>query len=185
MLNLLPPEIKRQRRQKSQFYATIFGSILVIAVTGLSLLALFTWSVVQQATIAENQSKIDQLSGTKKTKEAIIAQAALVEDRLKNGAGFQEKRQWEMIFNEVASATPADTVLTGIDVTSTADTGKIVLSIAGSSADRRSIVLFRDKLEASAKVSATAIQSLSETITDTTKTFTFTLVAEYQEKASP
>lgn len=182
MLNLLPPEIKTRRRVKSLMYGTVVTCVLVITLLGLTLAGLWTWNYIQQVKVSENQNKLDQLAGERKTKEAIIAQAALVEDRLKSGGTYQEKRQWERIFNDIASATPTDTTLTQIDVTSSTETGKTSLAIAGSSTDRRSIVLFRDKLDSNDKIVGVAIQSLAEGTDGGAKTFTFTLNAEYQDK---
>lgn len=182
MLNLLPPEIKRQRRLKSLLYSTTLLYIIIVVLLGLGAAALLTWKTVLESTINERQARIDQLVTERQAKNKVIAQAAFVEDRVKNAAQFRETRHWEEILNEIAASTPTDTNLTTIAVTTTADKpDQLTLSISGGTTDRRSIVLFRDKLENAEHISSTTIQSLSESVTDGVKQFVFTLSAMYSD----
>lgn len=71
--------------------------------------------------------------------------------------------------------------MTGIRVANTASGQTVDLSISGKTVDRRSIVLFRDKLEAVEAVTKTTILSLSEEETDGKKVFSFALSAVYTE----
>jgi len=185
MLNLLPPEIKDQRRIKSLLYSTFVTYIVVAVAIGLGLAGLVTWGLVQQSEITNRQGDIQQLASQRRAKEALISKASFIEDRLKAASSFQEKRQWELILDEIATATPTNTILTGIRVAKT-ETDQIDLSISGTTTDRRSIVLFRDKLEASETVSKATILSLSETTVNDRKEFRFSLSASYtatKEKA--
>lgn len=181
MLNLLPPEIKEQRITKSRLYSVVLGYIVIGAIIGLGLAGLATWNFLQQSQIATLESQIQQLSSQRRTKEALITKASFIEDRLKAAPTLQEKRKWEEILNEIAAATPTDTKLKTIRV-ATNQTGKSIdLTLGGTTSDRRSIVLFRDKLEEAATISKATILSLSETELNGVKSFTFSLSSIYEE----
>jgi hypothetical protein len=185
MLNLLPPEIKEQRRVKSLLYSLTLGYIAVAVVIGLGLAGFATWGFVQQGEIGNRESTIQQLAGQRKSKEQIIAKASFVEDRLTASSTLVEKRKWEEILNLIATATPSDTTLGGIRVANTPTGQTVDLSVSGKTSDRRSIVLFRDKLEAEDTVTKTTILSLSEEEANGQKLFSFALSAVYTEPKEP
>jgi Tfp pilus assembly protein PilN len=181
MLNLLPPEIKEERTVKSRLYGLILGYITTAVVVGLGLAGLATWGFIQQSQIGQLESDIQQLASQRHSKEELINKASFVEDRLKTATTLQEKRKWEEVLNEIASATPTDTKLNSIHIAN-AQGGKAVdLAISGASSDRRSIVLFRDKLEEASKITKTTILSLSEGLTNGQKVFNFSLSAVYSD----
>lgn len=179
MLNLLPPEIKEQRRVKSLLYSTIVAYVLIAVAIGLGLAGLATWSFVQQSEIGGLQSDIQNLSSQRRSKEAIISTASFVEDRLRAASSFQEKRRWELILDEVAAATPIDTTLSSTRFATTTTGQTIDVSISGITSDRRSIVLFRDKLEEAETMTQTTILSISDLSDVTKKEFRFSLSATY------
>lgn len=181
MLNLLPPELKEQRRVKSLLYSTVLSYIVIAVVVGLGIAGIATWGFVQQGEIGNRESTIQQLASQRKSKESIISKASFVEDRLQASSGLIEKRQWEKILNEIATATPSDTTLSGIRVANTTTGQTVDLSISGKTTDRRSIVLFRDKLEGVEAITKTTILSLAEEEADGKKIFSFALSAVYTE----
>lgn len=181
MLNLLPPELKEQRRVKSLLYSTILGYIITAVAVGLGIAGFATWGFVQQSEIGNKEATIQQLASQRKSKESIITKASFIEDRLSASASLIEKRRWEIILNDIATATPTDTTLTGIRVANATAGSTVDLSLSGKTTDRRSIVLFRDKLEGVEAISKTAILSLAEEEVDGKKIFSFSLSATYTE----
>lgn len=181
MLNLLPPELKEQRRTKSMLYSTAVIYVLIAVVVGLIVAGLATWGFVQQSEISSLQTEIQGLSNQRKAKESIISTASFIEDRLKAAPTLQEKRKWELILDEIARATPTDIILTSIRVATSQADQSIDISVSGTTTDRRSIVLFRDKLESASTVTKTTILSLSDASTETKKEYSFSLSATYTE----
>ncbi len=179
MLSLLPPELKEARRTRSALINVAVIYLIVIALVGLAIAGLMTWGFMQQSDISDRRSQIEQLTSQRRAKNEIVTKASFVEDRLRAATTAQEKYRWEAILNEIASATPTDTVLTSTRVATTAQGASIDIAISGSTFDRRSIVLYRDKLEASDAITKATILSLSESIVDNRKVFSFSLSATY------
>lgn len=180
MLNLLPPEVKQSRRTTSLLYTTIVVYILIMAAVALGIGGLFAWTFVQQGEMSDKQAQIQQLTTQRNAKKELVTAASFIEDRLKSASSLQESRQWEKILADIAAATPTDTKLTGTRLAIQKDNPQIIeLTLGGQTTDRRSIVLFRDKLEASEAISKTTILSLSESQADGGRIFTFSLSASY------
>lgn len=181
MLNLLPPELKEQRRVKSLLYSVTLGYIFAAVVVCLALAGLATWGFVQQSEIGNKESAIQQLASQRKSKEQVIAKASFIEDRLQASTTLVEKRKWEIILNMVAATTPSDTTLSAIRVANSQSGQTVDLSVTGKTTDRRSIVLFRDKLEAEEAVTKATILTLAEQVLNGQKIFSFTLSGTYTE----
>ncbi len=179
MLNLLPPELKEQRRVKSLLYSSALTYVFIAVVVGLGIAGFATWGFVQQSEIGNRESTIQQLANQRKSKEDIIAKASFVEDRLLASSSLIEKRKWEEILNEIATATPSDTKLSGIRVGNTTNAQSVDISISGKTTDRRSIVLFRDKLEGVEAITKSTILTLAEEEAEGRKLFSFALSALY------
>ncbi len=182
MLNLLPPEIKQGRQVKSLLFNTIIVYVVIGAVIALVTGGLATWSFLQESEIGGKQSQIEQLSSQRRSKEELVSKASFIEDRVKSAGSLQEKRRWENILSDIASATPTDTALTTVRVATSTQPGNIDLTIGGTTTDRRSIVLYRDKLEAAEFISKTAILTLAESEIEGKKQFTFGLSAIYNDE---
>jgi len=178
MLNLLPPEIKQRQRTKSLFYSLTSIYVIILVLLGLGVAGLTTWKFVLQTEISSKQSRVDQLSSQRQGKKEVIAQAAFIEDRMKVAKQFQESRQWETMLNTVAEATPVDVELTKLALTTAESTKTLTLSVAGTTNNRRSIVLFRDKLATIENLSTVAIQSITE---GPDRQFIFSLEATYKD----
>lgn len=181
MLNLLPLEVKQQRRVKSQLYSVTLIYILVLVALTLGAIGLTTWGFIQQTEIDSKQERIAQLTSQRQTKNDVINKAAFIEDRLNSASQFTETRHWEDILNEVASSTPTDMTLAAITVALSPETGQTSVTLGGATSDRRSIVLFRDKIESSEHFTNSTIQSLSESAGEGGKLFTFTLGSTYTD----
>lgn len=181
MLNLLPPELKQNRRAKTFLFSTTLIYTLIVSAVGLSLLGIATWNFLQQAQISDKTARVDQLTSQKRAKGEIVSQASFIEDRLNSATQYQDSRQWDEVLTEVASATPTNVTLQDVGLTSPKYKPSIELSITGSTNDRRSIVLFRDKLDASSTISGTKLLTISEETTGKDKSFVFSLSATYDQ----
>ncbi len=181
MLNLLPPEIKQQYRFKSRLYSLTLFYIVLVAALGLGAAVLTTYNMLQQSAVSEKQSKISSLQAQRKTKSTLLTKAAFIEDRYKVASQLQDKRQWTDIINRLASATPTGVQLLNVKFT-VGKTNDLTVTLKGSTTDRRSIVLFRDKLEEDSHYEKTSIEAITEAGTETQKSFEFSLLSTYNEK---
>jgi Tfp pilus assembly protein PilN len=179
MLNLLPEETRQRRAVRSSLYSLASTYVAVIAVLVLGALALKTWTYVQQIEINSLRGQVEELGGRKSSSDEIIAKAAFVEDRLRSAKQFEETHQWEEALNAIATATPTDTVLIDVTLGLIETDSKIAVTLGGVTTDRRSIVLFRDKLAQSPNFSQSAIRSIAESSEGEEKRFAFSLETTY------
>lgn len=173
MLNLLPPEIKSRHKTRSRLYALTVAYIIIAAVFILGSVAGATYKLIQDSQVANYESEISQVKGQIGQHKDVSDKLAFLESRLNAAAQFQEKTSWSELINHIAAATPGPVILNSLRLESTAKVPTFVLS--GESADRRSAILFHDKLSADASIASVAFESLAESVTADSKIFTFTM----------
>lgn len=184
MLNLLPSEIKDRYRDKSRVYSLALAYIMLLVLTGLSAAGLATWNYIQQANISNKQGQMDQLRSEKQSKNELTIKAAFVEDRVKSVSQFRENQEWEAILDNVAAATPIGVQLDSMKVSIAKAVNSTTITLGGATTDRRTIVLFRDKLASLDYLSDVALQTLNESEAPSGKNFLFTIVATYNGSTS-
>lgn len=174
MLNLLPPEIRQRYQVRSKLF--MFSSIYLVIIVGLVLgvLGLATYNQTRKGVIGELKAQVATFATERQRSEELVQKAAFIEDRLKSAATYQEKILWDEILTELANSTPTDITITTIHVDTKDNQPKI--NVSGTTKNRRSIILMRDKITDSPKFAGTILQ----TITDVTnisgeKSFTFSL----------
>lgn len=172
MLNLLPPETRKHQHAKSSLYSLSVIYISIVAVLCLAAIALGTWEFVLQSDITVRNEELGRLRAKKEAQTETVLKAALVEDRLTSAANYKEPQNWDEILGDVAQATPSDVQLNTIKA---ATKPNLVLTVSGTTTNDRAIVLFRDKLSSVTRFKATAISSIAENKTDTSRTFAFTI----------
>jgi len=143
-INLLPPKFKRleaiDRRlpQAWLWLGIALTSLLMIMITArVSRQNLIEQSarLSQQITDRTAAAQFDELSAQVKSLANLAEEYQQV---------FAKNRVWEEMFTYLEQTVPVDTAIDA--VTSTADKQDYIVTITGTSADRRSIGLFRESL---------------------------------------
>lgn len=143
-INLLPPKFKRIDTLDQHLPQVTLW--LVLALAGMAMVictaAYSTYSLKQQSARLSQQitdktaaAQFDTLSGQVKSLASLAEEYQRV---------FAKNRVWEELFTYLEQTVPADTVVNA--VTSTADKTNYLVTVTGTSADRRSIGLFRENL---------------------------------------
>lgn len=174
MINLLPPEHKQKEATYSRLYALLGVYVLVVFLLGLGAAGLATYNLTTGSTINERQQTVDNLAVQRAAHKSETAKAAFIEDRIKQATTYSETRQWEAVLDAVAATVPSEIQLTSIKAST--GTSKVVsLVLAGQTTDRRSIVLFRQKLASDTKFTGASLQTITDATINGKSGFTFTI----------
>ncbi len=175
MLNLLPEEIKSRHKTRSKLYSVMVFYIVIGAVFILGPLALTTYNFVLGTEVADYQSKIEQVNTQIGRSKDISGKLAFLETRVAGSAQFQEQRSWDQYLIAIAAAVPTSITVTGIGLEQVTNPALPTMAVAGTTSDRREIILFRDKLMENKTFTNIAITSITETIVDVSKLFSFSI----------
>src|SRR3989344_682901 len=176
MINLVPPEIKQRKGLKSLVYVVTLAYIVVASVLVLGLAGLATYNYTQKIYLGSQQAELDRLAAEKNKDKTLLSQAAFIQDRVKNAATYKALYDWNAVLDAIAQSTPTNTRLTSIKISGDA-TKPPTVAISGESADRRSIILFKDKLALTKPFDGAGITSLTESSSETNETYTFSISA--------
>lgn len=174
MINLVPPEIKKRKGVRSLTYVVTLCYIVLTVLLLLGLAGLATYNYTQKIALGSQQAELDRLIAEKNQHQTILSQAALIQNRVKSAAGYQSAYDWNQILTAVASSTPTNIRLTSIKIASDAAKPPTV-AITGETGERRSIILFKDKLALTKPFSGASIASITESTADNNKTYTFSM----------
>lgn len=181
MINLVPPEIKQRKGLKSLVYVVTLAYIFISSALVLGIAGLATYNYTQRIYLGSQQAEIERLSAERNKDKALIGQAAFVQSRVKNASTYRSGYDWNLVLNAIAESTPSNTQLTSIKISS--DTTKPpTTTMSGKSTDRRSIILFKDKLATSKLIANSSITSLTESASETDKTYTFSINVSITKK---
>jgi len=174
MLNLLPPEIKSRHKVRSKLYSIAVIYIFIAAVFVLGPIALSTYNHAQSSQISDYDSQISQIKTQAGQSRDLNEKLSFLEDRSKSAAAHQEQRTYTSYLLTIANSTPAPVLVTTIQLEDgSAATPAFI--VKGTSADRRSIILFKDKISQATDFTGAVFDSLTETVEETTKTFAFSM----------
>lgn len=174
MLNLLPPEIKSRHKVRSKLYSLTVIYIFIAAVFVLGPIALGTYNFVQNSQISDYDSQIEQIKSQIGQSKGLNDKLSFLEDRSKSAGSYQEQRSYTTYLSAIASSTPAPVLVTTIQLEDGAIATPVFI-VKGTSADRRSVILFKDKISQTTDVTSAAFDSLTEATEGTTKTFAFSM----------
>lgn len=174
MLNLLPPEIKSRHKVRSRLYSVTVFYIIITAIFVLGPIAAITYNFVQSSKVADIESEISQIKSQIGTSQDINNKLSFVESRIVGVTQFKEQRDWNDYLAAISSATPAPVIVTSISLENESEAGP-TFAVVGKSGDRRSIVLYRDKLLDNKLISQTTFTALTELIESGSKSFAFSL----------
>lgn len=155
MINLLPPEIKQQKRY-SQYNRLLLNTIL-----GLTILAALTatafyasWLLLTQEEARLSQD-IEQEASKTQAYGQIENQAKALADRLATIEKIQASRtRYPALLQALAEATPPDAYV----VTFAVDTGGKTMTLTAYAATDQAAASFKNALEASDRFNSAAIQ---------------------------
>lgn len=181
MINLLPPEVKQRHIVSSRIYTLTLLYIVVLVILGLGAVALGTYNLTLGGTRSEREATLASLVAEKEKYSKLISQAAFVEDRLKTAKTYQETRKYEEVLDYVATSTPVDVQVTGINITVNE---KVSLTITGETRERRSVILFRDKLSQVTGLEPASVANITEGSDSKGKIFAFTITSTLKKDAA-
>ena len=178
MLNLLPPEIKSRHKVRSRLFSVTVFYIIVAAVFVLGPIAAITYNFIQASQVADVESEINQIKSRIGQSKDINNKLSFVENRVTGASQFQEQRDWNEYLAVISSAIPAPVLVSTIRLEAKTDTETSdvpTFTVSGTSGDRRSIILYRDKLLEDELINQTTFTTLTEVLVDGSKSFSFVL----------
>lgn len=157
MINLLPPEVKEQKRY-SQYNRLLSFAIIGIVVLGLITAAAFyaSWLILSKE---EARLTTDITEESQKTQAygQIENQAKVLADRLATIEKIQTNRtRYPALLQALAEATPPDAYVASFAV----DTAGKTMTLTTYAASDQAAASFKNALEASDRFSSAAIQVL-------------------------
>jgi Tfp pilus assembly protein PilN len=157
MINLLPPEIKQQRKYSK------YNRILIQSIFGLVILALITAAAFYTSwlILKNNEQHLTQSVEREndKTREygAIENQAKALADRLATIENIQSARShYPALLQALAEATPQDAYITSFTLDPSAKT----MNLSAYAKTDQAVASFKNSLESSSRFSSAAIQSM-------------------------
>lgn len=175
MINLLPPEKKENHRVYSLAYLVALIYVIVGVAIFLGAAGLVTYNLTMGASNAAKESRLQDLEEEKTRNSDISAKAAFIDDRLKSQASYQDPTKWSELLNAVAASTPTTVTLKSVDIQQQAESKTTVIAVTGNSLDRRSALLFKDKLLENKNFAAVTIKSINEVGEGGTQTYDFSI----------
>jgi len=174
MLNLLPPEIKSRHKVRSKLYGVTVAYIFIAALFVLGPIALGTYNYIQNSQISDYDSQISQIKTQIGQSKGLNDKLSFLEDRAQSATQYQEQRSYTSYLSTIASSTPSPVLVTGVQL----EDGTVatpVFTVKGTSTDRRSIILFKDKISQSTDVTGAVFDALTEILEESGKSFSFSM----------
>lgn len=185
MINLLPPEIKDSRKLSSKVSGVIAAYVVIGAIIALLIAVATTYKFILDSQVMDRQSQLSSLETSAKAGNQLMSKAALVNDRLSSVAKYRDDIIWSDKLREIANSTPSDISLTEVKLDRASASSGIKIGVSGLATDRRSIVLFKDKLSANKAFSGVELTSVGEKSSDASSyTFTVTFALSQQTGSS-
>jgi Tfp pilus assembly protein PilN len=178
MINLIPPEIKENQKAASRIYSFISLYIIIVAALVLSAAGLSTYNFVKAAYNTSIQGDIDNLISQQKKQGDTASKAAYISDRIKVSGQYKEDIAWDQVLQKVADNTPTGVQLSSIKTVR--DSKTITITLGGISSDRRTPVLFADKLSKAAEFANVTLQSIGDGGADG-NSFTFAIALNLKD----
>jgi len=175
-INLIPPQLKRERSVNYILDQTIFGLAVVFILTLIFSAGLYAYDYYLIAAIEKEDTLIsDQQKKAKDLKE-VEKKVAEINKKVLNARDLVDKRNnWSKTFTLISQATPKEVQIKSMDVS--ALTGAI--SLSGAAISREKIALFKEKLEREGFNNVVFVSSaFNETFKNYSYSLTFELGAE-------
>lgn len=181
MINLIPPEIKQLKGLKSVIYVATLSYFILASILVLGLAGLATYTYTQKIALGDQRAELDRLTAEKDKVKPLLSEAAFVQNRVKSAATYKSGSDWNIVLDSIARSTPTNTRLTSIKLTGD-ESKPPTVTIGGESVDRRSIILFKDKLALTKPFTSASLTALNESATKDTKAFTFSISVSITKK---
>lgn len=174
MINLLPKEIKVKRQISHKVNGVITLYIFAIILLALGIAGIFLYNVSLKVEIDNKNQQLSDISKDKSENQDLISKASFIEDRVNSSKNYLETIKWEDALNQIASSTPSDIQLTEIKIT-LETTKPSVIGINGKTTERRSIILFKEKLAELPFFTGLKLTNISDSDSAGKQEFTFTI----------
>lgn len=175
MINLLPPERKENHRVYSLAYLIALFYIIAGVTIFLGAVGLATYNLTISASNTSKEDRLRALEEEKTRNSEISNQSSFIEDRLKSQKSYQENTNWSQMLSAIAASTPTNITLSSIKSSTDPESKVTTVALAGNSTNRRSVLLFKDKLSANEAVSNAVIDSIDEIGEGNNQSFTFSI----------
>lgn len=175
MLNLLPPERKENHRVYSLAYVIALFYIIAGVAIFLGAAGLATYNFTLSASNTSKEDRLQALEEEKTKNSEISNQAAFIEDRVNSQKTFQENTSWSQMLSSIASSTPTNITLNSLKSSADPESKATTVTLSGSSTNRRSVLLFKDKLSSNDAYSSVIIDSIDEVGEGENQSFSFSI----------
>jgi Tfp pilus assembly protein PilN len=176
MINLIPPDIKRHHKRLSRIYSLAFIYIAIIAGLGFAAGGMGIYNFSLKSAVNDKHTQVDDQEKQKTTDKELVSQASFIEDRYKSSPTFHDTKKWDVLLGQIAQATPTNIQLTGLQLAIDPKKPTLV-TIKGLSPDRRSALLFKDKLTALNIFISVDLTDLTQAKSADQTSFSFTIQA--------
>lgn len=178
-INLVPQEIKDRLVAKQAVYKMVLVYVFLLLALGAGVAWLTTSNLIKQNELESVKTELENTTTQSKQNQSLLAKAAFIENRLGSSASYRDSYHWDELLGAIAKSTPAHTQITSLKVA----TGNIaIVSIGGTTASSREVVLFRDKLATITGLAQPVITSINETKTEDGSSFSFTIETTFTPK---
>lgn len=182
MINLVPPEFKKRQKVRSKIYFVVLVYIVATTAVVLGWAGLTTLNLISTSRLGDKEAQLSELTNLVNQKKNLVSKATFIQDRIASSAQYQPNYDWNLVLDAIAASTPTDSTLTKINITSDDKTPPKV-NISGKSSSRRSIILFKEKLATTDPFTSASISSISDEITNSVTSYSFTIVITMKKAA--
>ena len=179
MINLIPPDRKKRQKIRSKAYFIVVIYIAVTAIIVLGWVGQTTLNYIGKSNLGNKEAELATLKAQVGKNQDLLTMANFIQDRLNSSQSYQPS-SWNELLDAVANCQPTDSTLTKLNITSD-EANSTTITIGGQSSSRRSIILFKDKLVDHLLFDSATITSISDSSTDESATFSFTITVKVKE----
>jgi Tfp pilus assembly protein PilN len=175
-INLLPPQIKKEK-ETSRKFITVFGYsfflLILLSATGGGIY-LYNQKLDKKAT--DLNKKYDQFAAEDKQYDQTANEINIINQKLVKIDGVNKNRiVWSLILTNLARSTPSGVQIKTLDLSKDAKNA----SITGEAASRMEIARFKEKLENNDYFKNVVFSS--STVNERESNFTFNMTAELEK----
>ncbi len=176
MINLIPPKIKRERRNKAIIFEITGGIIAVLVMFIIFSIALNLYNQTLTNQLKRSNEEIHSLNkkvALYKETEDMIKNINTKLDQIKETSN--SRILWSTVLNNIGSSTPKNLQIKSLNANKNAN----VVSITGAAIDRKTIASMKEMLEKNNQF--TNVTFSTSTYNQTTNDYTFSLSLEIKQ----
>jgi|GEM_PF-1674986 len=143
-INLIPPQLKKERTSDTILNQIIFGFVILVILDLIFSAGLYAYDFFLMSAIQKQDGLIADQSRKAKGLKDIEAQVNQINHKVASAEDIVKKRpQWSQILSMISQATPKEVQIKTMEVSAISK----VISVSGVALSREKIALFKEKLE--------------------------------------